>query len=150
MTTKLRTLDLVYIATFTSLITVCAWTSLAFTVPFTLQTFGVFLTLLLLGGKRGTYAVLVYLLLGAVGAPVFAGFSGGIGILFGSTGGYLLGFLGTTLLYWALVKKDTTSTLYRAAILLAGLALCYALGTVWFVMVYTSSTGAVGVGTALG
>ena len=55
--------------------------------------------MLLLGGERGTIATLIYILLGAVGVPVFAGFSGGVGILFGSTGGYIFGFLFTGLIY---------------------------------------------------
>ena len=63
------------------------------TVPFTLQTFGVFMAVGVLGGKRGTLAVLVYILLGVVGVPVFAGFSGGIGVLLNTTGGYIVGFL---------------------------------------------------------
>ena len=61
--------------------------------PFTMQTFGIFAALGLLGGRRGTLAFLIYLLLGIVGLPVFSGFSAGAGVLFGATGGYLLGYL---------------------------------------------------------
>ena len=60
----------------TVLIAVCSWIQIPAAVPFTLQTFAVFVTLGLLGGKRGTLAILVYILLGAVGVPVFAGFTG--------------------------------------------------------------------------
>ena len=101
---KLTTLDLVYISLFSVLIAICAWIAIPSMVPFTLQTFGVMCTLGLLGGKRGTLAVLVYLLLGAVGIPVFSNFRGGIGMLVGSTGGYLLGFLFSALLYWLLTS----------------------------------------------
>ena len=70
----------------------------------TLQTFGIFLALFVLGGKWGSVSILVYLLLGLAGAPVFAAFQGGIGTLVGITGGYLWGFLLTGLSYWAFEK----------------------------------------------
>ena len=79
--TKTRTYDMAYIAIFAVLIAICSWISIPMTVPFTLQTFGVFMAVGVLGGKRGSLAVLVYILLGAIGVPVFAGFSGGFGIL---------------------------------------------------------------------
>ncbi len=145
-----KTIELVYMATFAILIAACSWVSIPSTVPFTMQTFAVFLTVMLLGGKRGTITVLVYLMLGAVGAPVFAGFSGGLGALVGSTGGYLIGFLGTSLLYWALVKNPGKNRLVEAVALILGLALCYAIGTLWFVAVYTANVGEIGVMTALG
>ena len=77
---RLRTKDLTLIALFTVLTAVCAWISVPVPAPliqFTMQTFAVFAALLTLGGRRGTYAVTAYLLLGAVGAPVFSNFRGG-------------------------------------------------------------------------
>ena len=71
-----KTYDMVYIAVFAVVMAICSWISIPATVPFTLQTFGVFLAVGVLGGKRGTLSILVYILLGAVGVPVFAGFSG--------------------------------------------------------------------------
>ncbi len=147
---RFRTIELVYMATFAILIAACSWISIPATVPFTMQTFAVFLTVMLLGGKRGTMTVTVYLLLGAVGAPVFANFSGGLGALLGSTGGYLIGFLGTALLYWLAEKYVRQNKLLESAILIAGLILCYAIGTLWFMVVYTANTGEIGVMTALG
>lgn len=90
---KSKTYDMVYIAVFAVLMAICSWISIPTVVPFTLQTFGVFLAIGVLGGKRGSLAVLVYILLGAIGVPVFAGFTGGIGILLRNTGGYIVGFL---------------------------------------------------------
>ena len=88
-------------ALFGALLCLCSWISIpAGAVSFTLQTFAVALALLTLGGKWGSCAVLVYLALGAVGLPVFSGFRGGIGTLLGPTGGYLFGFMLTSLLYW--------------------------------------------------
>ena len=100
--TKTRTYDMAYIAIFAVLIAICSWISIPMTVPFTLQTFGVFMAVGVLGGKRGSLAVLVYILLGAIGVPVFAGFSGGFGILLNNTGGYIIGFLFSALAMWAI------------------------------------------------
>ena len=61
---------MVYIAVFAVLIAICSWISIPTTVPFTLQTFAVFLAVGVLGGKRGSLSVLIYILLGAVGIPV--------------------------------------------------------------------------------
>ena len=66
---------MVYIAIFAVLMAICSWISIPMSVPFTLQTFGVFLAVGVLGGKRGTLAIVVYVLLGAIGIPVFAGFT---------------------------------------------------------------------------
>ena len=116
-------------ALFTALMAICAW----ITVPvgsmvFTLQTFGIFLALLVLGGQWGTISVCLYLLMGFVGLPVFSGFQGGFGILFTPNGGYLLGFLLCALVYW-LVESLTK---IRPIALLAGFAACYAGAGLWF------------------
>ena len=96
--THTKALDLAYIALMAALIALCAWISVPLgPVPFTMQTFGIFAALGLLGGRRGTLAFLIYLLLGIVGLPVFSGFSAGAGVLFGATGGYLLGYLAAAL-----------------------------------------------------
>lgn len=147
--TKQHTLELVYISMFAVLIAICSWISIPTLVPFTMQTFAVFLTILILGGKRASLSVVVYLLLGAVGLPVFASFNSGLGILLGSTGGYLVGFLVIPLLHWLVIKKPTEQRLLSFIILVIGLAICYGLGTIWFVTVYTATTGPVGIMTAL-
>ncbi len=131
MITDNKTVNNVRTALMAVLIAVCAWISIPTEIPFTLQTFGVFLTLRLLKGKHGSLSVLIYILLGLIGAPVFANFSSGAGILLGPTGGYIIGFLFTGLIYWALerfIKNDYTESL----VLAAGLAVCYLFGTIWF------------------
>ena len=90
MNTKLSITSMIYIALMAVIITICSWISIPGPVPFTLQTFAVFTALLLLGTRDGLISIVVYLLLGAVGVPVFSGFSGGIGHLLGPTGGYLI------------------------------------------------------------
>ena len=146
---KLQTADLAYIAVGTVLITVCSWISIPLAVPFTLQTFAVFFILTFLGGKRGTISILVYILLGVIGIPVFSGFMGGIGKLLGMTGGYILGFILTGLLYWLAERLFGSKLLVRILSLLAGLLVCYAFGTAWFMVVYARDSGPIGLGTAL-
>ena len=99
---KSKTYDLVYIAVFAVLMAVCSWISVPTAVPFTLQTFAVFMAVGVLGGRRGTMSVALYIILGAVGVPVFAGMTGGIGILTGTTGGYIVVFLFSALVMWAM------------------------------------------------
>ena len=105
--------QLTRIALMSALIAVCAWINIPLTVPFTLQLLGVFLALRLLGGRDGTLCIALYILLGAVGLPVFANFSAGISALIGPTGGYILGFLLMGVLYW-LLEKHLTKRLYLA------------------------------------
>ena len=150
VSTRLRTRDLTYIALFAVLMAVCAWITIPMTVPFTLQIFAVFAALATLGGRRGTYAVAVYLLLGAVGLPVGAGFQGGLGWLLGTTGGYIVGFLCIALIYWLITARLGESLPVSIAACVLGLAVCYVFGTIWFIAVYARTTGPVGVMTALG
>lgn len=147
--TSLNTKDIAMIAVCSAVMAVCSWISIPAAIPFTLQTFGVFLTIGLLGGRNGNLSVLVYLLLGAVGLPVFAGFSGGIGVLFGATGGYIIGFQFSALVMWLMEAVFGRS--YKVLILsmIVGLLVCYAFGTAWFMVVYTRDTGSVGILTAL-
>lgn len=145
-----KTFDMVYIAVFAVLMAICSWISIPTMVPFTLQTFAVFLAVGVLGGKRGSMAVLIYILLGAVGVPVFAGFQGGINVILGSTGGYIIGFIFSALLMWGMEKLLGKKTWVLAVSMVLGLIVCYAIGTVWFMVVYGRNSGAVGLGTVLG
>ena len=134
--------DLCHCALFAALMAVCAWISVPLgSMTFTLQTFGVFLALLTLGGKRGTIAIFVYLCLGAVGLPVFSGFRGGMGMFFGATGGYLWGFLAAALLYWLLTAVFGAKG--RIVSVILGLLLCYACGAGWMAFVMLDEWGSV-------
>ncbi|MCH5163460.1 MAG: biotin transporter BioY [Clostridiales bacterium] len=148
MSTKTKTLDLVYIAMFAVIITICSWIAIPTTIPFTLQTFGVFLTLGMLGGKRGTFSVFIYILLGVIGIPVFAEFTGGLGIVLGPSGGYIIGFLFTALVMWGMEKIGDKKWVLPLSMVI-GLIVCYAFGTVWFMIVYSKTTEAIGLWTAL-
>lgn len=138
MQRKLKTLDMTYIAMCAVIIAICSWISIPATVPFTLQTFAVFLTVTLLGGKRGTIAVVLYILLGAVGIPVFQGFSGGIGVILGNTGGYIIGFIFSALIMWAVECFLGKKLWMQALSMVLGLIACYTVGTIWFMTVYNS------------
>ena len=147
---RFQTKELAYMALFAVVLSVCSWLSIPAPIPFTLQTFGVFATLGLLGGRRSFFTIALYLLLGAVGVPVFSGFAGGPGVLFGMTGGYLWGFLFSALAYALITARFGEGLLASACAMLAGLLVCYAAGTAWFMLVYARQTGPIGLSSALG
>ena len=142
--------DIVFIGIFTALITICSWISIPTPIPFSLQTFAVFLSVSVLGGKRGTLAVVVYVLLGAIGVPVFAEFTGGIDIILRNTGGYIIGFIFSALVMWLIESLFGRKLWVQGISMVLGLLVCYAAGTAWFMFVYMRDTGAVGLATVLG
>lgn len=146
---KIGTMDMAYIAIGAVLIAICSWISIPVVVPFTLQTFAVFLLIMLLGGMKATISVAVYILVGAVGVPVFAGFGAGIGVLFGKTGGYIIGFLFMGPIFWLITKLFGKKLLVQILALVTGLLVCYAFGTAWFMYIYMRDTGDVGLMTVL-
>jgi biotin transport system substrate-specific component len=79
-----------------------------FPVPLTLQTIGVLFTASILGARYGTIAILIYLAEGIAGLPVFAGFSSGLSVILGPTGGYLIGFVLAAYLIGSLMEKSKT------------------------------------------
>lgn len=145
-----KTRDIVYMSVFTAMISICSWISIPASIPFTLQTMGVFTTVGLLGGKRGTLTVLTYILLGAIGVPVFAGLTGGISVLLGTTGGYIIGFLLSALLMWGIETIMGRNQIVLAFSMIAGLIVCYVFGTAWFMLIYTQHSGVIGLSTVLG
>lgn len=137
-------------ALFAALLALCAWLAVPVgDTVFTMQTFGVFLALGLLGGKKGTAAIFVYLALGAVGLPVFTGFRGGAGALVGVTGGYLSGFLLSGLVYWLITALWGNSGKVRLLAMISGLLTCYAFGSVWFRFGYLDGGSGLGLGLIL-
>lgn len=146
---KISIRDIAYIGMFVAIITICSWINIPLAVPFTLQTFAVFTAIIMLGGLRSTIAVLVYLLLGAVGVPVFANFKGGLAGLLGTTGGYLIGFLLTTIIAGVLMHFFGKKIYIQIIGLFLGLIVCYTFGTAWFIYVYTDTKGTIDLMTAL-
>ncbi len=100
-------------------------------VPVSLATLSVMLTAALLKEKAGCMSTLIYLLLGLIGLPVFAGWTSGAGILFGMTGGYLFGYL---ILAWCTGKAAGGDRWKLASGMVFGTVLLYTAGTIWFVL----------------
>lgn len=123
-------------ALFGAFLCICAWLSVPTPVGvISMQTFGLFLALGSLGGKRGSIACLLYLLLGAAGLPVFTGFRGGFGVLFGPTGGFIWGFLAGALVYWLLTSlkcKDLPAMLCAQLV-------CYLCGALWYALLFPAA-----------
>ena len=101
-------------------------------IPITLCTLVIYLSLYALNWKRGAAAVLVYVLLGAAGMPVFSGFAGGLGKVAGPTGGYIVGFVLLALVSGWLMKVLPQNWLGQLAAMLVGTALLYTVGTIWY------------------
>lgn len=110
-------------------------------VPFNLALFGMFLAGMLLPPARAAASALVYLLLGLVGLPVFAGFQGGPAALLGSTGGYLVGYVFVALATSAARRRSDRLPIVAAGMAL-GVAVCYAFGTAWFMALSGASLSA--------
>ena len=114
-------------------------------VPISLCTFAVMLAGVLLGAKFGFISQLIYVLLGAVGVPVFAGYSAGVSCIAGMTGGYIVAYpvlaLLTGLLYWKFGKNKSGKlrVLWMLLAMAIGTVVLYAFGTAWFCAV--SGTG---------
>lgn len=106
-------------------------------VPLTLQTFAVCLCGFFLGSGWGTAAVAVYIAVGAVGLPVFSAFSGGFQVLFGATGGFIIGFL--PLVFLCGLSKKTSNKPAKVALCLSGLILCHIIGVLQFAVLYKIS-----------
>lgn len=100
-------------------------------VPITGQTLAIGLVVTILGLKYGTYAVLLYVLLGAIGLPVFQGFTGGLAILFGPTGGYIVGFIPTALVIGYYLEKTRLTFTHALVANTLGMLVTLAFGAVW-------------------
>ena len=129
---------------FAAVTAICSWISipLGFTpIPVNLGTLAVYLTGALLGQKYGPISLTVYTLAGAVGLPVFSGFRGGLSVLAGPTGGYIIGYIVAGFLIGLIIntltrRERTTGvaiSIYVFA-MICGMAACYALGTLWFMV----------------
>lgn len=129
---KLTVKDLTNIALMSAVMAICSWLTVPFTVPFTMQTFAIFFALKYLGGKKGTIAIVLYILLGAVGLPVFSGFTGGFGHLAGPTGGYILGFIASGIIFCIFESLTSERSVADFILQIVCLIACYALGTLWF------------------
>ena len=150
---KMKLKDYILCAIFAAFIAVLAQVQipLPFTpIPISLAVLAVLVTGGLLGVKRSLISIVVYILLGIIGIPVFAGFQGGPNVLVGPTGGYIIGYIPLIIIVAAFTSYATNKAkergwpAYKKVILLVagavvGILFLYALGTTWF-MISTGRT----------
>ncbi|MBR1627743.1 MAG: biotin transporter BioY [Lachnospiraceae bacterium] len=111
-------------------------------IPVSLSLFAVYLTVYLLGTKKAFASVLLYILIGLVGMPVFSGYAGGPAKLFGPTGGYIFGYLTLVLISGFFIDRfPARKWMLQIGGMLLGLLSCYFLGTVWFMLLSGMSLG---------
>ena len=131
---KIRTKQMVLIALMTAVTCVLGPLSIPLPfspVPISLTNFAIFLAIFVLGMKSGTISFIIYLLLGAVGVPVFSSFRGGFQVLAGPTGGYLIGFIFLALIMGFALYHFDRKLVPTIIGMIIGMAVCYAFGTVW-------------------
>ena len=137
---KLSIYELCTCALFTALLCVLGPVSIPIgPVPVTLGLFVIYLSVYLMGYRDAVISTVVYLLLGMAGLPVFSGYTGGMGKLFGPTGGYLIGFVFVALIGGFFAEKTVFNVWKTGAALTVGTLVAYAFGTVWFVIVTSNS-----------
>ena len=131
---KIRTKQMVLIALMTAVTCVLGPLSIPLPfspVPISLTNFAIFLAIFVLGMKSGTISFIIYLLLGAIGVPVFSSFRGGFQVLAGPTGGYLTGFIFLALIMGFALDHFDRKLVPTIIGMIIGMAVCYAFGTVW-------------------
>lgn len=136
---KMSTKTIVSIGMFTAVLAVLSILKIPMPsgVPVTLQTFAMALCGYVLGAKKGTASTCLYLLVGAIGVPVFAGMTGGVSCLVGYTGGFLWGFIFLTLLCGVSLKSK--SKVLQVILGLVGLVICHLLGSAWYAVVASTT-----------
>ena len=129
----MKTRDLVVCSLFAAMTAVLSQISIPLPngIPLTLQLLAVFLCGVILGAKKGFISTLVYVALGAIGLPVFAGFTGGISKLVSPTGGYLVGFIFTSVISGLIIEKFNYKRIPNIIGMIVGLAITYIFGTAW-------------------
>ena len=131
---KIKTKQMVLIALMTAVTCVLGPLSIPLPfspVPISLTNFAIFLAIFVLGMKNGTISFIIYLLLGAVGVPVFSSFRGGLQVLAGPTGGYLIVFIFLALIMGFALDHFDRKLLPTIIGMIIGMVVCYAFGTVW-------------------
>lgn len=130
MNTNVR--PLIYVAFCAAIIAVLAQITIPLPlVPITGQTLAIGLVVTILGKKLGTQAVILYALLGAIGLPVFTAFSGGLGVLVGPTGGYIVGFIPTAWIMGMYLEKFGETYAHAIIANVIGMFITLAFGAVW-------------------
>ncbi len=134
----MKTKKLVYCALFAALIAIMSLVAIPITpIPLNLALVAVLLAGGMLGKKYGTLSVIVYIFIGTVGMPVFAGFRGGFSVLAGPTGGYITGYIIVAALT-GLIYEKTRKIKFTIPVMMFAVILCYAIGTAWYCYIMKS------------
>lgn len=131
----MKTKDIIRISMFAAITAILAWIPPIpipiSPVPITFQVLGVLLAGAILGKRNGALSMIVYIALGAIGIPVFAGGNAGLGVLVGPTGGYIIGFvLAAYLIGWILEKFPQKQNKHYALAMSAAILAIYLPGTI--------------------
>ncbi len=135
---RLITRDMVLIALFVALITVCSWITIPLVVPITLQTLAIFIAVGFLGPIKGLITIALYLALGMIGVPVFSSFNAGLAAIMGPTGGFLIGFIIVPFVFMLFNLTHLPRNLINILSMLVALILIYLFGSIWFYFVYSA------------
>ncbi len=136
---KNLTVDIALISLFTAIICICSWLSIPMGVPVSLQTFAVFTAAAVLGAKKAVISVIIYILLGLTGVPVFTGFKSGSAVVAGPTGGYLIGFIFAAVIIGVMSSSFSQKKWAIPLSMVTGQIICYAFGSVWYKYIYLNS-----------
>ncbi len=144
---RLKTNEMILCAIFSAVLCIFSVMTIPIgTIPITMGVFGVLITAVILGGKKGLVSTVIFILLGSVGLPVFSGMKGGLQVLAGPTGGYITGYVLMVLLVGWLGEKVTAgrwvlAVLQLCGICLLGVAVCYLFGTLQYMWISNKSFG---------
>lgn len=137
---KIKTRELAMCALFAALTAVLSQISVPVgPVPVNLALISVFVAAGLLGARYGALSQVVFVLMGAVGLPVFAGFMGGISGVLGPTGGYIVGYIACAFVTGLITGRFGKSMKASVLAMCAGLIVTYTMGTLWYS--YVTQTG---------
>ena len=150
------TYNISLIAFFTTLLVISSWFTIPFVIPFTLQTLVIFILILVLDLKKSLLILLIYCLLGIIGIPVFSSFQNGLGVFLGPTGGFLIGFVPMIIVSNILLKtirkkkngnlgSNKKNYFMSFFALFIGLLCCYTIATIWYGLVYDTTTSSLNI-----
>jgi len=133
---KIKIRDVVLCALFAALSAVLSQVSIPIgPVPINFVHFGVFTAAGLLGAKRGALSQIIFVLIGLAGAPVFSNFLGGIGVLAGPTGGFILSYILCAFIAGIIIDRFGISVKTLTIAFFTGWVITYLFGIPWFMYV---------------
>ena len=136
---RFTTRDIAYISLFSVLLIISSWICIPTPIPFTMQNFGIVFTTLTLGRRRAFFSVLIYLLAGLIGFPVFAGFRSGLGVLTSPTGGYILGMLFLPIIIGRKSERHTNHILSDICSCTFAMLALYLFGSLWYMFLFAQN-----------